>query len=167
MRNNPYAFKSKKMEAQYQQLKRKFRISRAEFEQYYKDIRRANKKGQNLKRYDNALYRPHYSTEVSGIKTRKDFTARQKSVQYVLSKSFRTQQNFELRNRFYANLSYSYGANAEPIINAFKAMSDAEIVLFLKQNKDLEIAYYDSDMQAVAQYLNTIGMSITAFMNRL
>ena len=166
-RNNPYAFKSRKMEQQFQTLRKQFKLTRKEFEEYYKDIRRANKKGQNLKRYGNALYRPHYSTEVTGIKTRAEFTARVKSVKTVLSADFRKLKNTELRTRFYANLSYTYGAEAQSLINMFMTLTDSEIISFLQANKDLEIAYYDSDLQAVAMYLETIGMSLSAWYQRL
>lgn len=166
-RKNPYAFKSKKMEAQYQQLKRRFNLTRNEFATYYQNVRRANKKGQNMKRYDNALYRPHYSTEVGGIRTRQEFTARQKSLNIVLAKSYREARNQELRNRFYANLSYAYGSDAETVINVFMTLSDSQILEFLQRNKDLEIVYYDSDAQNVALYLATIGMTVEKFIGRI
>lgn len=167
-RKNPYAFKSKKMESQYQQLKSKFHITRQEFATYYENVRKANKKGQNLKRYGNALYRPHYSTEVGGIKSRKEFTGRQKSLQAVLSKNFRQLKNLELRTRFYANLSYTYGqVQAEPIINQFMTLTDAEMMAFLDQNKDIEVVYYDSDQQSVSMYLSTIGMTLEKWYSRL
>lgn len=165
-RRNPYAFQSKKMEQQYQELRSRFRLTRNEFEQYYKDVRRANKKGQNLKRYGNALYRPRYSTEVGSIRNRQQFTQRKKSLAFVLSKEFRSAKNQELRLRFYGNLSYAYGTDAESVINIFKGFSDAEMTSWLKENSDLEIVYYDSDAQAVAMYLSTISMSAERFINR-
>ena len=166
-RKNPYAFKSKKMEAQYQELRSRFYVSRKEFETYYQNIRKANKKGQNMKRYDNALYRPHYSTEVGGIRTRQEFTARQKSLNIVLTKTYREVRNQELRNRFYANLSYAYGKDADAVISAFMTLSDGQVLDFLRRNKDLEIVYYDSDAQSVAAYLATIGMTVDKFIGRI
>lgn len=165
-RKNPYAFASRKMEQQFKELRSRFRITRTEFAQYYNDIRRANKKGQNLKRYEGALYIPKYSLSVASIRTRSDFTARVKSVENVLAKGYRQRVNTVLRNRFFANLSYAYGRDADAVINIFMTMSDAQMEQWLRQNKDIEIAYYDSDAQAVAQYLNTIGMSATAFIKR-
>ena len=167
MRKNPYAFKSKKMETQYQQLKSKFRISRAEFEEYYVNIRKANKKAQNLKRYGNALYRPHYSTEVYNIRTRQDFTLRQKSLRTVLSKNFRQIKNYELRQRLYGNLFYAYGGEAQVVINEIETMSDAEVNEFFDENDDLEFAFYDSDQNDVSMYLSTLGMTLDKWHNRI
>lgn len=167
MKTNRYAFKSRKMEQQYQYLRSKFRLTRAEFEQYYKDIRKANKKAQNLKRYGNALYRPHYSTEVKGIRSRKEFTLRQKSLQTVLAKNFRTVKNYELRQRLYANLFYAYGAEAQNVINELETMTDAEISEFFDENEDIEFAFYDSDQNDVTMYLNTIGMTLEKWHNRI
>lgn len=165
-RKNPYAFKSKKMETQYQELRKRFRITRAEFEQYYKDVRRANKKGQNMKRYTGALYIPKYSTSVGSIRNRKDFTARTKSLQTVLQVDFRKLKNQELRTRFYANLQFAYGAEADAVINLFMTFNDTQMQQFLSENKDLEIVYYDSDAQSVAMYLDTIGMTASKFIQR-
>ena len=41
-RKNPYAFKSAKMERQYQELRKRFNLTRAEFAEYYQNIRKAN-----------------------------------------------------------------------------------------------------------------------------
>lgn len=165
-RRNPYAFKSQKMERQFKELQRRFNITRAEFAEYYRDVRRANKKAQNMKRYKGALYVPKYSLEVSNIRTRKDFAMRRKSLQNVLSKSFRNIKNAELRTRLYANLYYAYGADAQPVINEFMAMSDAEIQDFFDTNDDLEMAFYDSDQSGVSMYLDTIGMTVQKWHER-
>ena len=165
-RRNPYAFKSPKMERQFKELQQRFNITRAEFAEYYRDVRRANKKAQNMKRYKGALYVPKYSLEVSNIRTRKDFTMRRKSLQNVLSKSFRNIKNAELRTRLYANLYYAYGADAQPVINEFMAMSDAEIQDFFDMNDDLEMAFYDSDQSGVSMYLDTIGMTVQKWHER-
>lgn len=167
MRKNPYAFKSRKMEQQFQYLRKRFKLTRAEFTEYYQNIRKANKKAQNLKRYGNALYRPHYSTEVTGIRTRQEFTLRQKSLRTVLAKNFRTIKNYELRQRLYANLFYAYGAEAQTVINELETLSDAEISEFFDENDDLEFAFYDSDQNDVSMYLSTLGMTLDKWHNRI
>ena len=167
MRKNPYAFKSKKMEKQFQELRKRFKLTRSEFAEYYTNIRKANKKAQNLKRYGNALYRPHYTTEVTGIRTRQEFALRQKSLKTVLSKQFRSVQNYELRQRLYANLFYTYGAEAQNVINELETLTDTQIKNFFDENDDIEFAFYDSDQNSVAMSLNTIGMTLTSWHNRI
>lgn len=168
-RKNPYAFSSPKMERQFQELKKRFNLTRAEFEEYYKGIRKANIKGQRLKKQPDALRTVKYSLEVHHIKTRQEFTRYSKSVQSTLQRSYKKRTNIAQRERLYGNISILYGNSevANTLIALLNSMSDSELLQFLRENKDLEPLAYDSDVFALIAYVETIGLSIEKFADRI
>lgn len=168
-RKNPYAFKSAKMERQYQELRKRFRLTRAEFAEYYQNVRKANIKGQRMKKQPDALKTVKYSLEVHHIKTRSEFTKYKKSVSYILARSYKKESNIRQRDRLYGNIDLIYGFNeqSQNLIRLLSTLSDSELLTFLDQNKDLKPLAYDSDPYAVIAYAETIGLSIEKFTERV
>lgn len=169
-RKNPYAFKSAKMERQYQELRKRFRLTRAEFAEYYQNVRKANVKGQRLKKQADALITVNYSLEVHHILTRAEFTKYKKSVNKVLERDYRKRSNLMIRERLYNNLGVIYTYDADKLnnlIGLLNLMTDAELQQFLKENKDIQPVAYDSDPIALIAYFETIGLTIEKFSNRI
>ena len=165
-RKNPYAFKSAQMEYQFQQLRRRFSLTRQEFETYYKNVRRANKKYYNIQRNQDALFQPYYSTSVDMITSREIFTQYQKSLKFTLSKEFKSFQNRLFRERLYDNLRFAYGEDAENIIVIFDTYTDAQLYQFFKENQDIDFTLYDSDQFSVATGLLTVVSSAAEFVEK-
>lgn len=173
-RKNPYAFKSAKMERQYQELRKRFRLTRAEFAEYYQNVRKANIKGQRMKKQPDALKTVKYSLEVAHIRTRQEFTNYRKSVGRVLERGYKQRSNLVVRQRLYSNLSLIYSDSDDGLslsysylVDLLNLMTDAELQQFLKDNKDIQPIAYDSDPIAIIAYAETIGLTIDKFANRI
>ncbi len=137
-----------KLQKQLEELQKRFDISEHEFSQYYRNVRKANIKGQRMKKQGNAFYVPKYSYGVKHIKTREDFDRYFDSVYNVLSPTYRVERNLKHREILYNNLIKIFGSEGgEYLINQFEKMSDRDLKAFFDKNDDLEILFYDSDTE--------------------
>ncbi len=137
-----------KQQKQLAELQKRFDVSESEFRNYYENVRKANIKGQRMKRQDNAFYIPKYSYGVKHIKTREDFDRYSDSVYSVLSPTYRVETNLKHREILYNNMIKLFGTEGgEKLINTFEQMSDRDLRNFFDRNDDLELLFYDSDTE--------------------
>lgn len=154
----------KKAQKQYDKLKKLFKISKREFLEYYKNVRKANKKTARKQFKQKTIYQPKYSLTVNYIKTREDFLQYRRSVKRVLQRGYTQDINKEMRNRAYQNIRNVLGReNAKPVIERLKQLTDEEYVEFFKENEDIESIGYDSDQTL----FDFIDITKEKFLNRL
>lgn len=164
MRKSKQYYKSKEYK-EYLILSSRFRITQAEFSEYYKKIRLSRKKSERLKKSDTAIYYPKYSLSVSGIKTRKDFEKRVEKVDKFLLPTYVKTQNKVQRETLYEELKNYYGESAEEIITALSDMDDKTFIQFFNDNPDIKfIEYYQGNID---NYLDFINETVEAFKARL
>lgn len=164
MRKAKKYYKSKEYK-EYLILSSRFRITQAEFSEYYKKIRLSRKKSARLKNSDTAIYYPKYSLSVSGIKTRKDFKKRVERVDKFLLPTYIKNQNKVQRETLYESLRNYYGEPAEEIITALSDMDDKAFIQFFKDNPDIKIIEYYQG--AIDNYLDFINETVENFKGRL
>lgn len=154
----------KKAQKQYEQLSKLFKISKREFLDYYKNVRKANRKTSTKQFKQKAIYQPKYSLTVNYIKTREDFLRYRKSVKKVLDRDYKQNINKTMRERAYDNIRKVLGReNAKPVIERLKELTDEEYVQFFKDNEDIESIGYDSDQTL----FDFIDITKEKFLNRL
>lgn len=142
-------------EKQYQAMREKFKLTRAEFLQYWQDVRRANRKGKRLREKSNTLYVPRYTTKFDEVITsRREFTKHRKSIDKVLSKNYQREMNYDLRHRYYTNLRRALGPRAESLIRQFKSLNNAQFKQFIDENEDLESLIYESQASKIIDFLD-------------
>ena len=164
MRKSKQYYNSKEYK-EYLLLSSRFRITQAEFADYYKKIRLSRKKSARLKKSDTAIYYPKYSLSVSGIKSRKDFEKRVEKVDKFLLPTYVKTQNKVQRENLYESLRNYYGEPADEIITALSDMDDKSFIQFFKDNPDIKIIeYYQGDIN---NYLDIINETVEKFKGRL
>lgn len=164
MRKSKQYYNSKEYK-EYLILSSRFRITQAEFSDYYKKIRLSRKKSARLKKSGTAIYYPKYSLSVSGIKSRKDFEKRVEKVDKFLLPSYIKNKNKVQRENLYETLRNYYGEAAEVIITSLSDMDDRAYIKFFKDNPDIKfIEYYQGDS---SNYLELINETIESFKGRL
>ena len=164
MRKSKKYYNSKEYK-EYLLLSSRFRITQAEFSDYYKKIRLSRKKSARLKKSETAIYYPMYSLSVSGIKSRKDFEKRVEKVDKFLLPAYTKTQNKIQRETLYESLRNYYGEPAEDIITALSDMDDKAYIQFFKDNPDIKlIEYYQG---SIDNYLDVINETVEKFKARL
>lgn len=164
MRKSKQYYNSKEFK-EYLILSSRFRITQAEFSDYYKKIRLSRKKSARLKKSGLAIYYPKYSLSVSGIKTRKDFKKRVEKIDKFLLPTYVKNKNKIQRETLYETLRNYYGEPAEKIITALSDMNDKAYIQFFKDNPDIKIIeYYQGDS---SNYLDFINETVENFKGRL
>jgi len=153
-----------KREKQYKELRKRFKITKKEFNEYYDNLRKANRKGQRMKKQGNALYTVKFSTEINHIKTREDFKRYRKSIKSVLDTKYRYKMNIKYREILRDNLIKLFGYKGGNYINdKFKKMSDKELKKFFDENDDIQLILYDSDTQIG----NFLDYTVNSFEDRI
>lgn len=139
-----YPSLTKKAFNQWQKVKKNFKISLSEYNDYYKSIRKANAKGRRMAKRDNTLYIPKFSLKKLP-QTRKEKTKYEKAIKEVLGRNYRTSKNKEIRDRSFGNLQVVFGLEDARVLTCyFDRMSDAEFEMFFKINSDLDFLRYGS-----------------------
>ena len=164
MRKSKQYYNSKEYK-EYLILSSRFKITQAEFSDYYKKIRLSRKKSTRLKNSNTAIYYPKYSLSVSGIKTRKDFEKRVEKVDKFLLPTYVKTQNKIQRETLYETLRNYYGEPAEEIITSLSNMDDKAFIQFFKDNPDIKIIEYYQG--AIDNYLDFINETVESFKGRL
>ena len=153
-----------KRQRQYNELRNRFKISKEEFDEYYDNLRKANRKGQRMKRQGNALYSVKYSYKINHIKTREDFERYSKSIENVLDTKYRYKMNIKYREILHNNLIRLFGYKGGNYINdKLKKMSDEELKKFFDDNDDIQLLLYDSDTQIG----NFLDYTVNSFEDRI
>lgn len=139
-----YPSLTKKAFNQWQKIKKNFVISLSEYNEYYKNIRKANAKGRRMAKKDNTLYIPKFSLKKLP-QSRKEKTKYEKAIKEVLGRNYRTSKNKEIRNRFFGNLQLVFGLEDARVLTCyFDRMTDDEFERFFKENSDLDFLRYGS-----------------------
>lgn len=165
---------SKKQQAEYDILKKRFRISLKEYKEYYDEVRKANKKLSQLNRKGKLLVpRSKYTTKVEGIKTKKQFKSRLSSIKKVLDRDFRQNVNFNARKNFIKSVYQVYKNSLtqkeiKQLVNMVNQMSDTQLLDFIDNNPEL-YKYFQSYVEfAVKENIAEYGdIDKTAIFNRL
>ena len=164
MRKSKQYYKSKEYK-EYLILSSRFRITQAEFADYYKKIRLSRKKSARLKKSNTAIYIPTYSLSVSGIKSRKDFKKRVENVNNFLLPTYTKTKNKQLRENLYNTLRDLYGESADEIITTLSGMDDKAYMQFFEDNPDIKfIEYYPGD---TSDFLSLTNETVEKFKGRL
>lgn len=157
-----------KLEKQYKQIqKRGIKISKNEFITYFNLLRKANRKGQRLKRQPEVvtLRSIEYSTERLPT-SREEFLKYRRSINAVLKRDWRKRANEKQRERTNKNLRELYGKDATKIIRRLNKMTDKQYEEFFKNNKDLTTIRWGSPDDAV-QVKKLLDLTANKFMERL
>lgn len=137
---------TKKAAKQFEQVRKKFKITKREFADFYNNVRKANKKTSTATFKEKAIYQPKYSYNISKLVDRQTFLNYNASVKKVLNRGYTRNMNNEMRERCYNNIREVVGReNAAPIIENLKRLTNEQYVQFFRENKDIESIGYDSD----------------------
>lgn len=154
---------SKKQQAEYDILKKRFRISLKEYKEYYDEVRKANKKLTQLNRKGKLLVpRSKYTTKVEGIKTKQQFKSRLTNIKKVLKRDFRQNVNFNARKNFVKSIYQVYRNSLtqkemKELITLVNEMSDTQLLDFIDNNPEL-YKYFQSYVEfAVKQNIAEYG----------
>lgn len=156
---------TKGQERQYQAVRAKFNISRAEFKQFWTDVRKVNRKTKRARADGTALYAPVYSTNLEATLTSREiFRERRAEFRNILRRDWRRRQNIQQREQFYRNIRNILGSTRESrqIIENFKGMSDSEFATFIERNEDIKPIVYDSDPSRYAYFIGLTSKNILA-----
>ena len=158
------AIPKRKIEQQWWDIRAKFgyRISKKEFYEFYKDIRKANRKLARLNKNDELIIRRELSTGVSRYRTVAEFRVQQKKVARILLRSYKHFINRKDREHLYENLYGVFGKDEYTyrIVKEFENMIDTEFKRFFEKYPHLERLIYDS-LKTLIQYLEKIDASVT------
>lgn len=156
--------KMTKREKQYKELRKRFKITKKEFNEYYDNLRKANRKGQRMKKQGNALFSVKYSYGIKHIKTREDFKRYSKSIKKVLDTEYRHKMNIKYREILRDNLIKLFGYKGGNYINdKLKKMSDKELKKFFDDNDDIQLILYYGDTQ-IGKFLD---YTVNSFEDRI
>lgn len=157
---------TRKQTAQYNKLARRFSISRQEYLDYYKDLRKARQKSYRLQNNDKALFVPHYSLNIDKIlKDRKAFLKYRRKVKNYLQRDYIKRQNLRTRENIRRNLMSAFkdDPRARTVIKKFLELSDEQINRFLIENDDIQKIAYDSK----GEFKRFLSITLQNFINRL
>lgn len=157
-----------KFEKQWRQIKKKrIRITKREFKEYYQNVRKANRKlgAKNFK--DKSLDKRKLSYGVWQITSLKDFRRAQTRVNKILTRDYLKQNNERLRQQFYYNLEYLYNdENAYMLQDLYSQLTDNELVKFMQENPDIERLQYASK-ESLEEYVELIGLTSEKIADRI
>ena len=158
---------SYKAEKQFQSLKKKIKITRREFSDFYEGIRKANRKAQRLQakvekgdKNATALRNVEFSLNRTAdrISSREDFLMYRRAVNRVLKRDWRTTENLRQRERTNNNLEEVFGENprTEALQDYLNGLSDSDYNEFWNDNKELKKLRWGSPEKAkkAAKFLN-------------
>lgn len=152
---------------EYTNIKDKFDISLKEYKSLYNDIRKANRKHNELKEMEEkgeVFINPKFSTDLSRLKTRESFEKRKEFVKSILKKDSIKVFNRQVRENLYNTLRNYFGEDANALIDKFDKMSDSQYYEFFKENNDLEQLGYDSESYKLMSFLD---QNLSKFMTAL
>ena len=157
-----------KFDKQWEQIKKKkIKITKREFREYYDNVRKANRKigGKNFR--DKSLDKRRLSNSVWRITNLQEFRYAQSRVSRILKRDYVKQNNERLRKQFLYNLEYIFdNESAYMLQNLFSQLKDNELVKFMQENPDIERIQYGS-LEDLAEYVELIGLTSEKIANRL
>lgn len=158
-----------KAERQYQEVRKRFNITRREWQQYYNDIRRANAKGRRLERQGDSAYIPKFSTKTTRLRTRADFSKHRRAVNNVLQRDYRERVNERVRGNFIKNAQNYFGntREAQNLILRIKALNDRQLTELYNSNKELGTIIYDSDPVKIDAAMRTLDLTVEEILLRI
>lgn len=157
---------TRKQTAQYNKLARRFSISRKEYLDYYKDLRKARQKSYRLQNNDKALFVPHYSLKIDRFLTdRKEFLKYRRKIKNYLQRDYIKRQNLRTRENIRRNLTNAFKGDprARSVIKKFLELPDEQINRFLMENDDIQKIAYDSK----GEFKRFLSITLQNFINRL
>lgn len=134
---------SKKQQAEFDILKKRFRITKREYKEYYDEVRKANRKLQALNRKNRLLVsQAKYTTSIEMIKTRAMFNKRRQKFENVLRRNFAKERNLEARKNFIKSIYRVYSKSMTPnefqdIVQTVNQMTDSQLADFINNNPEL------------------------------
>lgn len=157
-----------KFEKQWRQIKKKkIKITKREFKEYYQNVRKANRKIGAKRFKDKSLDKRKLSYSVWRIQNLQDFRQAQARVNKILTRDYLKQNNERLRQQFYYNLEYLYDSeNAYMLQDLYSQLSDNELVKFMQENPDIERLQYASK-ESLEEYIELIGLTSEKIANRI
>lgn len=157
-----------KFEKQWRQIKKKrIRITKREFKQYYELVRKANKKLSSNYYMQKAFDTRKFTYSISHITTTSEFKKRMARVTEVLGRGYRKKSNLAIRQRLYSNLENVFDtAGASRLVTLFEQLADNELLEFFKENPDIERIAYESE-EGLDRYVELVGMTLDKISNRL
>lgn len=157
-----------KFEKQWKQIKKKrIRITKREFKQYYELVRKANRKLSSSYYTRQAFDTRKFSYSISHITSTSEFKKRFAKITEVLGRGYRKKSNLAIRQRMYSNLESVFDiAGASRLITLFEQLADNELLEFFKENPDIERIAYESD-EGLDRYIDLVGMTLDKISNRL
>ena len=137
-------------------------LSEIEAEKYYKDIHRARRKYQRLKRNENILFIPEYSLSPKHITDYETFLKRNSRLQVFLSPKFSVNINKEVRQSFLSNLEDIFNAISTPeddlsfskIAEVVNELSNAQLQQYFKDNNLYDVLFYATALESFTHDLN-------------
>lgn len=165
------AIPKRKIEKQWWDIRAKFnyRVSKREFMEYYELVRKAQRKLNRIKADEDLLWRNRVPLGVSGFQSVAQFKAQFKRVKNILKRDYKRQVSLDIRDRLYNNLRYQFGENeyTDQLVEEFKNMTDAEFNEFFKRNRELDRLRYDSDQEALREYVSSASIDYMHIQNSI
>ena len=128
-----------------------YRISKKRSDEYYKNLRKANRKLSRISQDTDLLKNIRLGYGVTWMKSVKDFERAERRVSRILDRNYKKQANLEVRKRFYENLLDTFGSNeyTQEIIEKFEVMTDTEFKEFFEKYPDLELFKWGSPKELI------------------
>jgi len=156
------AIPKRKIERQWWDIRAKFgyRISKKRSDEYYRKVRKANRKLARIGKDSDLLKDIRLSTGVSWMKSVRDFMKAEKRVEEILDRNYKRHTNREVRDKLYRNLVESFGYNeyTNRLIQEFDRMSDEEYNQFFERYQDIDLFNWGSPKE-LNEYINLTGMN--------
>lgn len=165
---------SKKQQAEYDILKKRFRITKREYKEYYDEVRKANRKLQALNRKNRLLVpQAKYTTNIEMIKSRKMFNQRRQKFSNVLKRNFARERNMEARKNFIKSVYRVYSKSMTPeefqeIVQTVNQMTDSQLADFINNNPELYKYFQKYVEYVILENISTYGeIDKSAILSRL
>lgn len=147
--------------------KKKIRITKREFKEYYQNVRKANRKIGAKRFKEKSLDKRRLSYGVWQISNLRDFRNAQMRVSKILSRDYMKRNNERLRQQFYYNLEYLYNSeNAYMLQDLFSQLDDNKLVKFMQENPDIDRMQYASK-EGLEEYIELIGLTSEKIVDRI
>lgn len=138
---------TKRQQSEFRRLKKSLDLSIDEYTKYYELLSKANAKTARMRRNGTAVYAPKFSkASPNRFASKADFYKQIDTFKWVLDPRFRREENAERRETFMQNIESLVGGGEKGrrVLEAFRGMSDSEILSFIQSNRDIGALAYGS-----------------------